>query len=158
MKALITYSSQTGNTLKLAKKIYDNLEGEKELFSIDEAPLTDKYDLVAIGFWLQAGKPDPKSMEYLSKCNKNSRLFLFVSHGAAKGSDHVKNAVDYAVDLANGAKILGVFTCQGEVNHKVLEKIKQKAEPPVWISDADSAVGHPNEKDFEELINTIDNL
>ncbi|MCP3900779.1 MAG: flavodoxin family protein [Desulfobacteraceae bacterium] len=158
MKALITYSSQTGNTLKLAEKIFDTLEGEKELCSIDKAPLTDEYDLVAIGFWLQAGKPDPKSIEYLSKCNKNSRLFLFLSHGAAKGSDHVKNAVNYAVDLTNGAKIAGIFTCQGEVNPKVLEKIKQKEKPPVWISDADDAVGHPNEKDFEELAQMINNL
>ena len=110
MKALITYSSQTGNTLKLAEKIYDTLEGEKELFSMDEAPAPDEYDLVAIGFWLQAGKPDPKSMEYLSKCNKNSRLFLFVSHGAAKGSDHVKNDVDYEINLANVDKISGFFT------------------------------------------------
>lgn len=30
MKSLIAYSSQTGNTLKLAKVIYDELKGEKE--------------------------------------------------------------------------------------------------------------------------------
>ena len=158
MKSLITYSSQTGNTLKLAKTIHEKLKGEKEIFPMDQAPSNTDYDLVAVGFWLQAGKPDPKAMEYLSKCTRSSRLFLFATHGAAKDSDHVKNAMDYAVGLANGAKIAGVFTCQGEVNPKVLEKVKQKPEPPVWIKDADAAPGHPDEKDIQELINTISGL
>ncbi|MCP3871558.1 MAG: flavodoxin family protein [Desulfobacteraceae bacterium] len=158
MKSLITYSSQSGNTLKLAKKIYDTLDGEKDIFPIDKAPAAGGYDLVAVGFWLQAGKPDPKSIEYLSKCSDRSRLFLFATHGAAKDSDHVKNAVEYAVSMTNGAQISGVFTCQGEVNPKVLEKIKQKQEPPVWINDSDHAVNHPDEKDLKELIQIVENL
>ena len=89
---------------------------------------------------------------------KGSKVFLFASHGAAKNSDHVKNAVEYAVNLTNGAQISGIFTCQGEINPKVLEKIKQKAEPPVWIKDADAAVGHPDENDFKDLINIINKL
>ena len=158
MKSLITYSSQTGNTLKLANNIYDALKDEKEIFPMDQAPSNTDYDLVAVGFWLQAGKPDPKAMEYLSKCTQSSRLFLFASHGAAKDSDHVKKAMDYAVSLTNGAKIAGIFTCQGEVNPKVLEKVKQKPEPPVWIKDADAAMGHPDEKDTQELIAAISGL
>jgi len=158
MRSLITYSSQTGNTLKLARTIYDNLEGEKDIFPIDEAPDSSGYDFVAVGFWLMAGKPDPKAMEYLSKCTRSSRLFLFATHGAAKGSDHVKNAVDHAVSLTNGADITGMFTCQGEVNPKVLEKVKQKPEPPVWIGDADGAVGHPDEDDLSALKQVITGL
>jgi len=118
---------------------------------MDQAPSSEGYDLVAVGFWFQAGKPDPKAMEYLSNCTQSSRLFLFASHGAAKESDHVKNAMDYAINLTNGAKIAGVFTCQGQVNPKVLEKVKQKPEPPVWIKDADHAIGHPNEDDLSAL-------
>ncbi|RLB91397.1 MAG: flavodoxin family protein [Deltaproteobacteria bacterium] len=158
MKTLVTYSSQTGNTLKLAKTIYDELKGEKEIFPMDQVPSTIDYDLVAVGFWLQAGKPDPKAMAYLSKFTQSSRLFLFATHGAATDSDHVKHAVDYAVGLTNNAQIAGVFTCQGEVNPKVLEKVKQKPEPPVWIKDADTAIGHPNELDIQDLINTIRGL
>ncbi|MFH2092319.1 MAG: flavodoxin family protein [Pseudomonadota bacterium] len=158
MKSLITYSSQTGNTLKLAKTIYDELKGEKELVSIDEAPPAAGYDLVFIGFWLQGGKPDPKAMAYLSTCSKPSRIFLFATHGAAKDSAHAKSAMDHAAGLTNDCNIAGIFNCQGEVNPKVLEKVKQKPEPPVWLGDADKAVGHPDEKDLAALKQIISKL
>lgn len=159
MKSLILYSSQSGNTLKLAKAIYDNIEGEKDIFPIDEAPSFGvNYDLVAIGFWLQAGKPDPKTIDFLGKCNQEAKVFLFATHGAAKGSDHAAAAMDYAAGLVNGAEIIGSFSCQGEVNPKVLEKIKQKDTPPPWIKDADSAVGHPDDADIEALVNIVKQL
>ncbi len=158
MKSLIVYSSQSNNTKKLADAIYENLDGEKDIFPVDQAPSPQGYDMAFVGFWLMAGKPDPKTSEYLEKLEKGDCLFLFGTHGAAAGSDHVKNAIDHAIGLKNDAEIKGVFTCQGEVNPKVLEKVKQKPEPPVWIKDADNAIGHPNEKDVQELINTIRSL
>ena len=158
MKSLIVYSSQTENTKKLADTIYENLEGEKDIFPIDKAPSSEGYDLIAIGFWLMAGKPDPKSSEYLEKIGKGARLFLFATHGASSSSDHVENAMNLARRLAKDAEIAGIFTCQGEVNPKVLEKVKQKPEPPVWIGDADQAVGHPNEADLSTLKQIIAKL
>ncbi len=158
MKSLIVYSSQSNNTKKLADAIYESLDGEKDIFSVDQAPLPQGYDMTFVGFWLMAGKPDPKASEYLEKMGKEDSLFLFGTHGAAAGSDHVKNAIDHALGLKNDAEIKGVFTCQGEVNPKVLEKVKQKPEPPVWIGDAGDAVGHPNEDDLSALRQLITEL
>ncbi|WP_457554189.1 flavodoxin family protein [Desulfobacula sp.] len=158
MKSLIVYSSQSANTKKLADAIYDSLEGEKDIFPVDEAPTPQGYDLTFVGFWLMAGNPDPKSSEYLAKLGKEDRLFLFATHGAKAGSDHVKNAVAHATGLTDGSEIAGVFTCQGQVNPKVLGKVKQKPEPPVWIGDADDAVGHPNEEDLSALKKMIAQL
>ena len=151
MKSLIIYSSQTDNTKKLADVVYENLDGEKDIFFVDDAPSVKGYDLIAVGFWLMAGKPDPKSAAFLEKLGKDDKVFLFATHGAAKGSDHAQNAVNHAIRLTDNANVAGSFTCQGEVNPKVLEKVKQKPEPPVWISEADDAVGHPNEEDFSAL-------
>ncbi len=151
MKSLIIYSSQTENTKKLADVIYETLDGEKELSSIDKAPSLKGYDTIFIGFWFQAGKPDPKTLEFLEKTGDGFKIFLFATHGAAKGSDHVKNAIDHARKLLKGNDITGVFTCQGEVNPKVLEKVKQKPEPPQWIGAAGDAVGHPDKDDLSAL-------
>lgn len=152
MKSLIIYSSQSENTKSLATVIYDTISGEKELYPIENAPSSfDGYDLVAIGFWLQAGKPDPKAGVLLEKNKIKGDLFLFATHGAAKNSDHARHAMDYAKGLAKDAQIAGSFSCQGEVNPKVLEKLKQKETPPAWIGDADSAKGHPDGKDLEDL-------
>jgi hypothetical protein len=105
-----------------------------------------------------AGKPDPKTCDYLGKAHKGDRLFLFATHGAAKGSDHVATALTHAKSLVNGAQVVGTFTCQGEVNPKVLEKVKQKPEPPVWIKDADGAAGHPDAGDLADLKAVVENL
>jgi len=158
MKILITFSSQSGNTEKLAKAVYDSLEGEKEICSIDEAPPADRYDLTAVGFWFQAGKPDPKAAEYLVSCGPETHLFLFATHGAAKDSDHAKQGMASAAALTNNARIEGTFNCQGQVNPKVLEKVRQKETPPAWISDADTAIGHPDEKDILNLKALLDTL
>ncbi len=154
MKALVVYSSQTGNTKKLAEALYETLSGEKEIYPVAEAPDPAGYDLVAVGFWFQAGKPDPKSTEYMAKV-KNTKVFLFATHGAAAGSDHVKGALEHARGLLADAEVIGSFTCQGEVNPKVLEKVKAKPTPPPWIGDADTAVGHPDQNDLEALQNAF---
>ncbi len=157
MNSLIVYSSQSGNTQKLARAVYESLTGPKEMYAVAEAPDPADYDFVALGFWLQAGKPDPKSAEYLGKVGKKP-LFLFATHGAAAGSDHARNAMDLARSLASEADVLGTYSCQGEVNPKVLEKAKNKPEPPVWIADAPNASGHPDEADIEVLKHQIAQL
>jgi len=158
MKTLIIYSSQTGNTKKLAEAVYESVSGEKEIFPIDDAPDPDEYDLVGVGFWLQAGKPDPKTAKYLPRIGSGKRLFLFATHGAAAGSEHANNAIAQAKSLAPDADISGVFSCQGEVNPKILEKVKAKPTQPVWIDDAPKAIGHPDQEDIDNLKRIAGNL
>jgi len=150
MKSLVVYSSQSGNTKKLAETINEVLPGEKEIYPVDEAPDPGGYDFVAVGFWLKPGKPDPKSSEYLKKAGK-TKLFLFATHGAAVNSDHAKKAMEAAKSLAEGADIIGTFDCQGEVNPVLLEKVKARPDPPEWIGDAETAKGHPDERDLNAL-------
>jgi len=47
--------------------------------------------------------------------------------------------------------IRGPYSCQGEVNSKILERASKKPEPPVWRNDAPDADGHPNKADIEAL-------
>ncbi len=150
MKALVVYSSQSGNTKKLAEAVYEVLPDEKEIHPVDEAPEPSGYDLVAVGFWFKSGDPDPKSAEYLKKIS-GTKLFLFATHGAAPDSDHARKGMEAAKALAKGAEIVGTFNCQGVVNPGLLEKVKTRPNPPEWIGDADSAVGHPDENDLNAL-------
>lgn len=157
MKSLVVYSSQTGNTKKMADAVFETLTGEKEIYAISDAPDPDGYDFVAVGFWLKAGKPDPKSSEYLEKIGEKS-LFLFATHGAAQKSVHAENAMNHAKNLATEAKVVGMYNCQGEVAPKILEKVRAKPEPPVWLADAPSAAGHPDESDIDELKHIVSAL
>ena len=158
MKSIVIYSSQTGNTKKLAQTVYETLIGEKDIYPVAEAPEPTNYDFIAVGFWLQAGKPDPKTSEYLQKIKNGEKLFLFATHGASPDSGHAKAAIQQAKELASSSEIVGTFNCQGEVNPKVIEKVSAKPEPPDWLRDAPSAVGHPDENDLENLKNIINSL
>ena len=151
MKSLIVYSSQTHNTRKLADAIFESLPGEKEIRTVEEAPDSNGYDFVAVGFWLMAGKPDPKSAAFLEGLEADQPVFLFATHGAAKGSPHANQAMETARELAAGASVVGTYSCQGQVNPKVLEKAKSKPQPPVWLGDTATAVGHPDAGDLAEL-------
>lgn len=154
MKTLIVYSSQTGNTKKMADAVNELIGGEKTICPVHEAPDPAGFDLVVLGFWLQAGKPDPKSSDYLTKVG-DARLFLFATHGAAADSPHVRKAMEQAVALTASAKIAGTFSCPGEVNPAFLEKVRQKDPQPPWIGDAPAAVGHPDNVDIERLKGAI---
>ena len=150
MKSLVVFSSQTGNTRKLAEAVFDALSGEKALYPVNEAPDPSKYGFIAVGFWLKGGKSDPKSSEYLGKIGKKP-LFLFATHGAGAGSDHAIKGMEVAKSLASEADFRGTFSCQGEANPSILEKASKKPEPPVWLADAPTAVGHPDDADIEGI-------
>lgn len=150
MKTLVVYSSQTGNTQKLAQAVHDLLGGERTLCPVGEAPDPAGFDLVVLGFWFQAGKPDPKSTAYLGKIDETN-LFLVATHGAATNSDHAVKGMEQAEAMAPSANILGTFHCQGEVNPAFLEKARKKQPPPPWIGNAPEAAGHPDTTDLERL-------
>lgn len=150
MKAIVVYSSQSGNTKKLAEAVKEAMPPGTELYPVDQAPDPDGYDLVALGFWFQAGSPDPKSAAYLPKL-KGQKLFLFATHGAAPESEHAQQGLQKAISLAPEAQLVGVFNCQGEVNPKVLAKVSARPDPPPWLGDTDKAKGHPDQGDLEAV-------
>jgi flavodoxin len=150
MKQLIVYSSQGGNTKKLAEEIFRQLVDEKDIKFVAEAPDPSGYDVIFVGFWLKGGQPDPSGQEYLKKCG-NSKVFFFATHGAAAQSDHAKMGMNKAIEATGGATVAGTFSCQGEVQAKVMEAAAGKDPQPPWLKDAADAAGHPNGNDFMNL-------
>lgn len=154
MRSLIVYSSKSGNMKKLAEAVYAYLPGEKVIQPIEENPESACWDLVVVGFWLQAGKADPLATKYLEKLDR-SKLFLIATHGASANSAHAKNAMAGAEKLASSCRILGSFNCQGEVNPDFLVKAQAKEPQPPWIKDAPAAAGHPDDADIDNLLKEI---
>ncbi|MCK5516951.1 MAG: flavodoxin family protein [Desulfobulbaceae bacterium] len=149
MKKLVVFSSQGGNTKKLAEELFKQLPEDKDIAQVAEAPALSDYDVVCVGFWLKAGQPDPAAQEILKKCA--GKIFLFATHGAAVGSDHAKMAMNKAEELAAEATVIGRFNCQGEVTEKMLETAANKNPQPPWLADAPAAKGHPDGNDFMNL-------
>lgn len=157
MKALVVYSSKSGNTKKLAEALFATLQCEKKLTSVADNPDPSGYDFVAVGFWLMAGKPDPATQDFLPKIGEKE-VFLFATHGAAKDSDHAQNGLNMAKQLAAPARICGVFSCPGQVGEEILEKAGKKDPQPVWLADAPAAKGHPDTEDVRQFIHFFNDL
>lgn len=150
MKTLVIYSSQTGNTKKLAQAAFEILPEPKDCYPIAQSPASDDYDLIVLGFWFKAGQPDPLSTEYLSNI-KGKKVFLFATHGAAADSEHAQLGLKAAKEMLKDCTVIGTFNCPGEVNPKILEKAGTKPTPPVWLKDAPMAKGHPSAEDLTNL-------
>jgi len=154
MKYMVVYSSKSGNTKKLAEEIFRQLPEDKEFADVADAPNPGGYDVICVGFWLKGGEPDPASQGYLKKC-AGHKLFLFATHGAAKNSNAARRGINRAMELAEGATILGSFSCQGEVPAEVIKTAAAKVPKPDWVDDAPAAQGHPSKEDFMELAEAL---
>ncbi len=152
MKSLVVYSSRSGNTKKLAEFAYNALKGEKKLVSITEVPLEKyDYDLVAVGFPIMAARVEPRAARFLADFNEKTRLVLFMTHGSEKESQLVEGVMAQASALVKNTEIVGRYSCQGEVDPKVLYKLGKSFRPFPWLKEAEDAKGHPDISDMEAL-------
>lgn len=151
MKTLVTYYSETGNTEKLAKAIYEGLEAtENKIAPISEANHFEEYDVIFVGFPVHGSSVPSKSEKYLKRIPEGKMLALFGTHGSLRGGPLAISAFHYAITLAPKAKIIGTFACRGEVKGGLLEKLMNKAEYKFWALEAQSAQGHPDSADLED--------
>jgi len=117
MKSLVVYSSRTGNTRKVADAVFESLPGDREIFPVDQAPPATGHDFVAIGFWVDKGRPDDKAAAYMQTV-KGTTVGLFGTLGAQPDSPHARESMRRAVDLVSGNQVAGTFLCQGRIEKR----------------------------------------
>ena len=150
MKVLITYFSQTGNTEKLSRAIYDAVHAEKDLMTIDEARSKEGYDIIFCGFPVHVHSVPAKVQSFVKSLPKGQKVALFSTHGSARGNEKARTAIEHGVSLASKATVLGTFGCRGEVTTKVMENLAKDPVNRPWCEEAQSAFGHPDEADLAD--------
>lgn len=150
MRVLITYFSQTGNTEKVSRAIYDAVNVVADLMPIEEARNVDGYDIIFCGFPVHVHSVPAKAQSFLKRLAKGQKLALFTTHGSARGNEKARTAIEHGVSLASGAQVLGTFGCRGEVTPKVIENLAKDPANRPWCEEAQSAFGHPDEADLED--------
>ena len=158
MKILVTYFSQTGNTEKIAKSIYEACKGEEvEIKSIKMVIPSDlkKYDLVFLGSGIYASRVNNSLAKLIEEASELPPNFAFFCTHASKdgyqdGFKQVKKKI------GDSSKIIDEFDCCGEslgvpeaMQKAMMEKLppekrKEAEEHQVWLK------GRPKE---EELLN-----
>ena len=155
MKTLIVYSSKTGNTKKVAEAVYKVMPAGCDFYDVKSAPDPDKYDFIAVGFWVDKGGPDSKSRDYIKKIT-GKKVAVFATLGAYPDSIHALECINAGKKALEGNDILGEFICQGKLDpalKKWMEKLPSdhphapdESRRKRW-NDAES---HPDEADLEK--------
>lgn len=149
-KYLVVYFSRTGNTKAVAEAIFEALEGPKDILPLEQAADPAGYGVVFIGFPVQSHSV-PFAMEaFLKKIPAGKKIALFSTHGSLPGDRLSREAVEHAVVLASGARVVGTFTCRGKVSLPALEVLSKSPEHEAWADMAASASTHPDLSDLED--------
>lgn len=147
---LVIYSSVTGNTKKVAEAIGGAVDAE--IVPVEDAPEdVAGYDLVAVGYWLWRGGPDPKSAACLARL-RNVRVVLFETHATENRSEHAVTAFARAgTMLGEGCSVIGVFECQGQVSEAIRKRHESLTpnDPHAKSTGWKTSVGHPDDADIE---------
>jgi len=129
MKTIVTYMSQTGNTKRIAESIFEEIKGEKVIKEISEIDSLDGYDLVFVGFpIISFGTPEPVK-EFMGKYLKDKNVALFITHAVPEGFEALDDWISSCKAAANGANIVGVFNCQGELAQPVIDTLLKSDDP-----------------------------
>ena len=162
-KWAVIYSSVTGNTKQIAAAIAGQAD-EAELFRVQDAPDDlSGYDVVAVGYWLRLGRPDPLTLKLLARIHDTNVLF-FQTHGTSPTSEHAITSFARAgYQLGEGCEILGTFGCRGKINPAMLEKRKNAGpdDPhggPKSIERWKLAASHPDEADIAAARDFVDQM
>ncbi len=151
MKVLVTYYSESGNTEKLAKAIFDGLDQvEKDIASVKEPKDAADYDLIFCGFPVQSHSVPEKAASYIKSIPEGKKVAFFGTHGSLRGGQLAITAFYYALSLTPKETVLGTFGCRGKVKPKIIEGLLNKPEHRGWALEAQSAAGHPDEADLDD--------
>jgi flavodoxin len=150
MKALVTYYSETGNTEKLARAIYEAIHVDKELLPVQEVKSTKGYDIIFVGFPVQAHSVLAKLTPFFKGLTAGQNIALFCTHGSLRDGHLPKQALEHAAGLASGAKIIGTFGVRGKVNEKIIDALMKRVEHRTWAEEAQGAHEHPSDMDLSD--------
>ncbi len=149
-KILVAYISWTGNTKKVADAIFEVLEGDKTIKTMDEVQILDEYNLIFLGFPVHSHSVPFKTEELIKRIPPGKKIALFSTHGSLTGSRLSREALEHASILASNSKILGTFTCRGKVSLQALEVLSKSPEHKAWAEMAASAQTHPDKHDLDD--------
>ncbi len=127
MKNLIVYSSNTGNTKKLATEIYNNVPNQDEwvIEDVKNKPDVSGYDVVLLGGWAESGNLDKASLKFFSEMDKtNKKIGLFITMGSRTSTEHGKFCEKNLSDLLNGLDSLGIQLVQGKISEGLMSKLE----------------------------------
>jgi flavodoxin len=125
MKALIVYTSKTGNTKKVAEAMLAALPAGSEIRNVSEAQDQEGFGLIILGFWIDRARMCQDMREFLPRVKNNKAAFFFTQVGWPNGPTAKKITASAEAELAAGGnEVLGSFHCQGRMSPMIVQMAK----------------------------------
>ena len=158
LNTLVTFYSQTGNTEKIAKAIYQSVPEKKDLKSLSEVDNTDIYDLIFIGFPIYNFEPPSKVKEFILQHLKEKSIVLFITMSltSVPKDEQMTALYDFTIknckSCAQISNILGVFDCPGELSDNTSQALIKSPDPQLKAFGLlrDFTIGYPKEENISE--------
>ena len=153
MQTIVIYSSQTGNTRKLATQIFAAIPGDsKDLKNIDEYREKDA-ELYFVGFWVDRGDCDEKTVELLSGLH-GKKIALFGTCGMGNDPAYYQKVIDRVKTwIPEDNEYMDAFLCQGKMPIQVRRRYEEMAKSgqnteqiQAMIRNFDRAMLHPRQQ------------
>lgn len=165
MNYSIVFSSKTGNTKILARKIREALGAEGCTYFGEPSEKGAEEEIIFIGFWTDKGTCDEALKEFLVSLD-NKKVYIFGTAGFGGSEEYFKQILQRVKMNLNATNtILGEFMCQGKMPRSVGERYEKMAkENPdnkkfkEMIDNYNKALVHPNDEDLEKVIENIKNV
>ena len=171
MKVLVAYYSETGNTEKIAKAIYDEVSMRRraDLKRVEEitADIFNDYDFVFLGSACHSSDLANPAKRILSSVSDspNFKLAGFFTHATYPAANHNKDrnllfnkwAAKCITSLHEVSKekqidYKGYFNCQGAPSPPLQEFIRREivTAPDAWEEYIEEVMKHPTPEDLEK--------
>ena len=154
MRYSIVYSSNTGNTRRLAEEIEKQLPAGELVYcgALDAAAL--QAEVLFVGFWTDKGTCDERIAGFLQNL-AGKRVFLFGTAGFGGAQAYFDQILASAArNLPEGAVEIGRFMCQGKMPEVVRQRYEAMEESPrrqAMLENFDQARSHPDAADLEHV-------
>ena len=129
MKILVTYSSKTGNTKKLAEGIFEGLGSmDKAILPMNEVNDMSEYDIVLVGYWVDKGGPNTEAAEFL-KTIEGKKVGVFATLAFWPDSEHGFKSIMAGEELVKEKNhVIGRYICQGKISDQMVAMFEKMGE------------------------------
>ncbi|HEX2969597.1 MAG TPA: flavodoxin family protein [Bacteroidales bacterium] len=160
VNTLVVYYSQTGNTEKIAKAIFNSIPGKKEIKRLSETNDVCSFDLVFVGFPIYRFEPPFQVKEFIQNHLKGKNIVLFMTMAltSVPKDEQIAQLYDSTIknckSIAVQANLIDVFDCPGELSETTAQALLKSPDPKLrgFGMLRDLSIGYPNETNISEAI------
>lgn len=156
MKYAVVYSSNTGNTEMLAKRIKEIIPANDLTYFGKADKAAEEADIIFVGSWTDKGNCSEDIIEFLNNLS-GKKVFIFATAGFGASQSYFEQLKSrMASNLPDDNQVIGSFLCQGKMPMSVRTRYESlaKSKPDManqMLENFDKALSHPDENDLLNL-------